>query len=127
LRLFLILKFFISSWHFIFLDFSTQIVATGLQTIQFLFKTVSILCYAIKYAPSLHMMKNLSKTRKILIAIVVASGMYMVITSSKLIPCKLDTAIFLSAFFSNGLLLSIQPTFYPSEAESKGATPLQVS
>ena len=31
-----------------------------------------------------------------------------------------------SAYFVWGLLISLQPPFYPSEAESKGATPSQV-
>ncbi len=33
----------------------------------------------------------------------------------------------MAAYVDWGLLLSLQPAFYPTEAESKGATPSQVS
>ena len=32
-----------------------------------------------------------------------------------------------TAFLFWGLMMSLQPPFYPSEAEKKGATPLEVS
>ncbi len=43
------------------------------------------------------------------------------------VRCSKPVYFFSSAYIVWGLLLSLQPPFYPSEAERKGATPSQVS
>ena len=64
---------------------------------------------------------GLSRKRIICMAIVFAAGMLRILNFIKKI---FGFSIFL-AYIGWGLLLSLQPPFYPSEAEKKGATPSQ--
>ena len=64
---------------------------------------------------------GLSRKRIICMAIVFAAGMLRILNFIKKI---FGYSIFL-AYIGWGLLLSLQPPFYPSEAEKKGATPSQ--
>ena len=63
---------------------------------------------------------NMSKLQIVLLGIVVASG-----ESSFIFPDFSDVHV--AAYIVWGILISLQPPFYPLEAEKKGATPHQVS
>jgi len=61
---------------------------------------------------------EISKTRKICLLIGICCGKY-----EKL----MNELSFSLAFLDFGFIISLQPTFYPTEAEAKGAEPHQVA